>query len=128
MKSRHLLLTSIIGTVVLLGACANTGKEYIPVVDPKGLDQAAYEKDLKECQALSGQSSASGKTAGKGLGAGAALGAVLGLVGGGNSTEIAQAAGIGAVLGGVGGGTSAVSGQETVIKNCLIGRGYKVLK
>lgn len=128
MKSRHLLLASVIGATVILGACASRGSEYRPIVDPKGLDQAAYEKDLQECQALSQESASTGKTAGKGVGAGAALGAVLGLVGGSNSTGIAQAAGVGAVLGGVGGGTQGVTGQETVIKNCLIGRGYKVLK
>jgi outer membrane lipoprotein SlyB len=128
MKNRHLLLSSMISATVMLSACANTGKSYVPIVDTKDLDQVAYDKDLKECQALSEQASSTGKTAAKGLGAGAVVGGLLGLVGGGNSTDIAQAAGIGAVLGGVGGGAQGSGGQEAVIKNCLIGRGYRVLK
>jgi outer membrane lipoprotein SlyB len=128
MKNSHLLLASMISAAMMLGACANTGKSYVPIVDTKGLNQAAFDKDLQECQALSEQASSTGKSAAKGVGAGAVVGGLLGLVGGGNSTNIAQAAGVGAVLGGVGGGVQGSGGQETVIKNCMIGRGYKVLK
>jgi uncharacterized protein YcfJ len=93
----------------------------------KGVNEAAYEKDLSDCQAYAQQQSGMGETAAKGGGAGAVVGGLLGLVTGGNASGIAQAAGAGAVIGAAGGAFTGNQAQEAVVKRCLSGRGYKVL-
>ncbi len=119
-----LLILSSLAVVITVG-CA--GASVRPIVDMKGVNEAAYEKDLSECQAYAQQQSGMGETAAKGAGAGAVVGGLLGLVTGGNKTGIVQAAGAGAVVGGAGGAFSGNQAQEGVVKRCLSGRGYKVL-
>lgn len=116
-----LFTVSCITFVSLLG-CA--GADVRPLVDMKGVNQPAYESDLKDCQAYAKDQSGMGETAAKGAGAGAVVGGLLGLVTGGNKTGIVQAAGASAVIGGAFSGNQA---QEAVVKRCLSGRGYKVL-
>jgi len=112
-------------TAIATVGCA--GADVRPLVDMKGVNQSAYESDLKDCQAYAQQQSGMGSTAAKGAVAGVVVGGLLGLVTGGNSSGIAQAAGAGAVIGGAGGAYSGNQGQEAVVKRCLSGRGYKVL-
>ncbi len=119
-----LFTLSLIALVSLLG-CA--GADVRPIVDMKGVNESAYENDLKDCQTIAQQQSGMGSTAAKGAGAGAVVGGLLGLVTGGNTTGIVQAAGAGAVIGGAGGAYSGNQSQESVVKRCLSGRGYKVL-
>jgi len=119
-----LFTVSCITFVSLLG-CA--GADVRPLVDMKGVNQSAYESDLKDCQAYAKDQSGMGESAAKGAGAGAVVGGLLGLVTGGNKTGIVQAAGAGAVIGGAGGAFSGNQAQEAVVKRCLSGRGYKVL-
>jgi hypothetical protein len=119
------LLTLTVFTVAALVGCA--GADVRPIVDMKGVNESAYEKDLQECQAYAKDQSGMGSTAAKGAGAGAVVGGLLGLVTGGNASGIAQAAGAGAVIGGAGGAFSGNQSQEAVVKRCLSGRGYKVL-
>ncbi len=113
--------------VTLLVACSNMGSQYVPVVDKKGIDENKYQQDLAECQNLSTETEASGASGAKKAAGGAAVGALLGLVGGGNSTNIAQAAGIGGFIGGASGLYSGNSEKQNIIRRCLSGRGYKVL-
>jgi hypothetical protein len=115
---------SLFVVIVALG-CA--GADVRPLVDMKGVNDAAYEKDLQECQAYAKEQSGMGETAAKGAGAGAIVGGLLGLVTGGNKTGIVQAAGAGAVIGAAGGAFTGNQSQEAVVKRCLSGRGYKVL-
>ncbi|WP_114638249.1 glycine zipper family protein [Polynucleobacter necessarius] len=119
-----LLTLTALTTAVLVG-CA--GADVRPIVDMKGVNESAYEKDLQECQAYAKDQSGMGSTAAKGAGAGAVVGGLLGLVTGGNASGIAQAAGAGAVIGGAGGAFSGNQSQEAVVKRCLSGRGYRVL-
>lgn len=119
-----LLTLSVLIAFTVVG-CA--GADVRPLVDMKGVNEAAYENDLKECQTYAQQQSGMGSTAAKGAGAGAVVGGLLGLVTGGNKTGIVQAAGAGAVIGGAGGAYSGNQAQESVVKRCLSGRGYKVL-
>lgn len=114
-------------SLVLITAVSCAGADVRPLVDMKGVNEAAYEKDLQECQAYAKDQSGMGETAVKGAGAGAVVGGLLGLVTGGNKTGIIQAAGAGAVIGGAGGAFSGNQAQEAVVKRCLSGRGYKVL-
>ena len=119
-----LLALCFLAVVAVVG-CA--GANVRPIVDMKGVNESAYEKDLSECQAYAQQQSGMGENAAKGVGAGAVVGGLLGLVTGGNASGIAQAAGAGAVIGGAGGAFTGNQAQEGVVKRCLSGRGYKVL-
>lgn len=109
---------------VFLTACASSSK---PLVDMKGVNEKAYEADLKECQEYAAQSNQALPSTAKGAGIGAAVGGTLGLILGGTTTGVVKSAAVGAV---VGGGTGAYRGtekQDGVVKKCLSGRGYKVL-
>jgi hypothetical protein len=108
---------------VVIAALGCAGANVRPLVDMKGVNNSAYEKDLQECQAYAKEQSGMGETAAKGAGAGAVVGGLLGLVTGGNATGIAQAAGAGAVIGAAGGAFTGNQGQEAVVKRCLSGRG-----
>lgn len=105
----------------ILSACTN----YRPIIDTKGQDMTRYEQDLKECQDLAHQVNATGNAA---IGAGitAALGAAIGAIAG-NGSSAAIGAGIGAVSGGTAGGLNGANKQKSVIQQCLVGRGYRVL-
>jgi len=114
-------------SLVVIAAVGCAGADVRPIVDMKGVNEAAYEKDLRECQDYAKEQSGMGSTAAKGAGAGAVVGGLLGLVTGGNASGIAQAAGAGAVIGTAGGAFTGNQAQEAVVKRCLSGRGYKVL-
>ena len=108
----------------LLAACA-TSPGYRPVVDMKGVDGATYEQDLTECKSYAAQLRP-GQSAAGGAVIGAAFGALLGAAVGG-SNNVGLGARVGAVEGvGVGAGAG-VASQFEVVKNCLSGRGYRVL-
>ena len=117
----------ILCLLVVMAAVGCAGADVRPIVDMKGVNQASYDKDLQECQDYAKEQSGMGSTAAKGAGAGVVVGGLLGLVTGGNASGIAQAAGAGAVIGGAGGAFSGNQAQESVVKRCLSGRGYKVL-
>lgn len=122
---------TVIGLLVcLLPSCATA---YRPVVDPTTIaDREKYEWDLSECgtiahQNAQGHRAATGAAGGALFGAG--LGALLSWIFGGSAGTGAAA---GAVVGGVGGaasGAGAAAGDyETIYRNCMIGRGWRVLR
>ena len=113
--------------LVVITALGCAGADVRPIVDMKGVNEAAYDKDLQECQVYAKEQSGMGETAAKGAGAGAVVGGLLGLVTGGNKTSILQSAGAGVVIGGAGGAFTGNQAQEAVVKRCLGGRGYRVL-
>ena len=117
-------ILSIAVTALLLAGCANTGANYRPIIDSKNVDLNRYEADLVECQRYAEQKGGAGEKAAIGAGAGAVLGGVLAAVGNGDKGSAAR---VGGVMGAVSVATSGDQGQRTIIKRCLIGRGYKVL-
>jgi len=82
-----------------------------------------YQVDLAECQDYSGQIDPATGVA-KGAAGGAATGGAIGAITGGN---FAKGAGVGAVVGVAKSGVRAADDKEGVVKQCLRGRGYKVL-
>lgn len=103
-----------------------------PVIDPASItNENKYYRDNAECKALAKDSKGGvGKVAKDtaiGAGVGAGTGALLGAIGGG----IGKGLGIGAVVGGVAGGGMSVyknhKSYDKVYKNCMRGRGYRVL-
>src|SRR5215469_4649935 len=81
--ARH--VAAMFATALFLGACANAGADYRPVVDMHGHSDTAYDRDIAACQqtartARNGTKQA--ENAGLGAAGGAAGGAVLGAIGG----------------------------------------------
>lgn len=95
-----------------------------PIVDRKGVDPVAYQRDLTECEGYARQVSV-GQKAGAGAAGGAAVGAVIGAILGGVTTG--EGAAVGAVQGGVRGTASGARERSQVVRNCLRNRGYSVL-
>ena len=103
-----------------------------PVIDPASIkNEDKYYRDNTECKAIAkGGKKGAGNVAKDtviGAGVGAGTGALLGVIGG----KAGKKAGIGAVVGGVaGGGMSVYKNQkeyDEIYKNCMRGRGYRVL-
>ena len=112
----------------LLSGCAG----YRPIVDMKGVDANTYEMDLAECQAYAEQVSPSSYAA-AGAVAGAGAAALIGLVGAlvfdlDIGEVVGQAAALGGTMGVMEGGAAGAKSQVDVIRTCMVGRGYKVLK
>ena len=105
-----------------LFACTTTDEI---IIDDKGVDKAKYERDLAECQGYSGQVKTGEKTA-RGAASGAVVGGLIGAVTGG-SDGAQTGAGVGAVSGGARGVSQGEQDEVRVVKNCLRGRGYRVL-
>lgn len=112
----------------LLFACASN--QNFPgysgvIIDTKGVDIAAYEQDLTDCEALASQVPV-GERAATGAVVGAVVGGAVGAVfDGGDGAE--RGAGVGAVSGTLSGAQSGLEEEDQVLKNCMQGRGYKVL-
>ena len=108
--------------ISLLTGCATRGAGYVPVVDSKYKDPQALAQDTLECQQFAKQR----MDAADGAAAGAVAGALLlaALSPRGYKNYSAQQ---GAIVGGVSGAAAANDTQETIIKRCLVGRGYNVL-
>lgn len=121
----------IMSSVVFAGCASQSG--WSPTVDPYGDPNAAnIERDQVECRQLA--KNASGGTAqkaGKGALVGGAVGAVAGAVIGAAVGAPGKGAMIGAAVGGVGGGAQQGMGAEGDFKNsfkeCMRGRGHRVL-
>lgn len=116
---RYLLLTST--ALALLAACTTTSEI---IIDQKGVNMARYEEDLADCESYAEQVPV-GKKGAKGAASGAVVGGAIGAIDDGRDT--AEGAGIGAVLGGVKGLNEGERDKVRVVKNCLRGRGYRIL-
>lgn len=92
---------------------------------------SVYNSDLAECQAYAHQVDVVGEGV-KGAAAGGAIGATIGAIAGAFVGEVGEGAKIGAALGGAEGTAYGVAvaaeGQQQIIRNCLAGRGYTVLR
>lgn len=96
-----------------------------PIIDTQGVSMARYEQDLIDCQSYADEAAVTQKAV---IGAvtGAAVGGVFGAVVG-NSRAAQRGAGVGTIGGGARGISAGLRERERVIKNCLTGRGYRVL-
>lgn len=114
------LLASVL-IALLLSACASKRV----IVDTKGVNMSRYEQDRAECEAYASQVN-TGTEVVKSGGFGAAIGAALAAIFG-NSRDVARGAGAGGVVGGARGAVKGENEKEQVLRNCLRGRGYRVL-
>lgn len=99
MKPALLLPAVLFLPFLTLAGCQSTPRV---VVDPKGIDQAAYDRDLAECSTLADEARKGSSSTARG-----ALG--------------------GAVIGGSSGASQDTSEKDRILKNCMTGRGYRVL-
>ena len=105
---------------LLITGCSSAPQ---PIIDTKGVNMSVYEQDLAECQQYSEQVDTSSGVA-NGAAAGGIVGGAAGAIGGGSGT---RGAGVGAVIGAAKSGGRAAAEKQAVVKNCLRGRGYRVL-
>lgn len=116
MKPYYLLLI-----ILFLTSCAS----HKVIIDKEGVDMSKYEQDLNTCRAYA-EEVPTGEEVGKSAVGGAVIGGVVGaIIGGRRGAE--TLGGVGAVTGAARGGGSAAREKDQVVKNCLRGRGYKVL-
>ncbi len=119
--SMRVLAISVL-CLALLGGCTTTDEI---IIDRKGVNMAQYEKDLAECRGYSSEVKTTEKAA-RGAASGAVIGGAIGAVTG-DSERAAEGAGVGAITGGARGVSDGERDQVRVVKNCLRGRGYRVL-
>ena len=108
------------GLVFLAGCAAHPD----PIIDTKGVDPDLLAQDWEECEAYTEEISVA-QGVGKGAALGGAVGAATGAVSNRRDTE--EGAGIGAIYGGTRSGLEADRQKQQVFKNCMRGRGYRVL-
>lgn len=122
MKSVSIILLAV--AMVLLSGCSTPrGSSYQPIIDAKGKNPYQYDLDMRECQALATRATGTGN----GALAGAAAGAVTAAIISHNKSWQGDMTAKGALFGGAAGAAKATHDQETVVKNCMRGRGYRVL-
>ena len=114
-------LLLIIVLFLVMAACTTTSEI---IIDEKGVDMSRYEEDLAECTSYSEQV-AVGKKATKGAASGAVIGGAVGAVG--HHDDAGEGAAVGAIGGGAKGLHHGERDKVRVVKNCLHGRGYRVL-
>ncbi len=121
----RLALTAALPLFCIASACANTGANYQPVIDgPVGPN---YSADLAACQSLAAsQPAIDGSTAGAAA-AGAAGAAATSAIINDSSSDIGRAAAAGAVLGAGANAIQRNQNRETIVRNCMRGRGYNVV-
>lgn len=114
------------------GGCATTQDRVVNRIDPISItDGEKYQQDVAECTRLADQAQAqtNQERATRGVVGGllgAATGAAIGAAVGGGAGAATGAA-VGGTTGVVGGAVTADNHRDTVIRNCLQNRGYRIL-
>ena len=112
-------LIVLMATTLTLAACSSAPG---PIVDTKGVNMSRYQDDLQDCEGYADQVRIEQGVA-KGAVAGGAVGAATGAVLG----DVGKGAGVGAIGGAAKSAQRGEREKAQVVKNCLRGRGYKVL-
>ena len=108
--------------------CAQTDlsdRNDIAIIDTRGVDESVFKKDYSECSNFAKNIDLTERTLKQGAVAGAAGAAVGAIIGGEEAAK--KIGGSAAVLNAVEGNLDGRNEQAKIIKNCLRGRGYKVL-
>lgn len=125
MNSKYSITERVLGLIVLAGLMALLlqGCAYQPIVDRPNTD---YHKDLEECRQHANQTGGPGTTAAIGAGIGYALGQVFSRATGNKrfSNELSRG---GAVAGAAQGAAQGMENERNVIRNCMLGRGHRIL-
>lgn len=100
---------------------------YRPIIDTQGVDTGKLECDLSDCQAYAAQINPVQSAVSNAV-AGAIVGALFGLAVGDHGWAARAGAQGGAVGGALGGAGGAAAALTNVVRNCMAGRGYRVLQ
>lgn len=110
-------LLAVLILIVLLAGCA-----YQPVVDQPS---AAYQSDLAACRAHAQQVAGPGTNAATGAAVGFGLGYLIcSAMGGRDCSSVGRGV---AVAGAASGAGSGAQSEAQIVRNCLAGRGHRVL-
>ncbi|EAQ04135.1 hypothetical protein OB2597_08334 [Pseudooceanicola batsensis HTCC2597] len=120
MKSK---LIAHLGLIALLGACADMGTDVNPILD--GPPNAQFQSDLTACRSLARRQSQLDRETMAATAIGAGIGGVLGGVA--DEGDALGGAVVGALAGAAAGVSEASDTRETVVLNCLRGRGHAVV-
>jgi len=118
------ILTSLTLAATLIVAVPARAQEF--TIDAKGVDMSNYYEDLQECKAFAEKKSVAGDAV-TGAVAGAAVSAAIGAVVGDSSEWASGGAKWGAIEGASEGAWAGYEGKKGIVRNCLIGRGYRIL-
>ena len=120
-------LVLVFSLSLLVTGCAG-GRSLVdaPIIDRKGVDMNQYYADKAECEAYATEVN-TGEKVTRGVIGGAVVGGAIGAIVNRGSNSAERGAGVGAVTGGVRGTQEGIQEQERVVKQCLRGRGYRVL-
>ena len=110
----------------LTGCASNRPFVDEPIIDRKGVDMSRYYADKEECEAYANEVRTGEKVA-RGAVGGAVVGGAIGAIVNRGPDSAERGAGVGAVTGGVRAAQEGVRETERVVKQCLRGRGYRVL-
>ena len=108
--------------------CAQTDlsdRNDIAIIDTRGVDESVFKKDYSECSDFAKNIDLTERTLKRGAVAGATGAAVGAIIGGEEAAK--KIGGSAAVLNAVEANLDGRNEQAKIIKNCLRGRGYKVL-
>ena len=108
--------------------CAQTDlsdRNDIAIIDTRGVDESVFKKDYSECSDFAKNIDLTERTLKQGAVAGATGAAVGAIIGGEEAAK--KIGGSAAVLNAVEANLDGRNEQAMIIKNCLRGRGYKVL-
>lgn len=121
---RALRLPFVLALCVALSACAAQPRDRV-IVDMQGVNQERYRVDVEDCAEYAGLVNVEGQVV-RGAAGGAALYGIIGAIFAGGEGA-ARGAGAGGAIGAAQGGVRATQEQTRVMRNCLRGRGYRVL-
>ena len=121
----RVILVLVVG-LWMTGCASNRTFVDEPIIDRKGVDMSRYYADKAECEVYASEVRTGEKVA-RGAVRGAVVGGAIGAIINRGSNSAERGAGVGAVSGGVRGAKEGIRGTEKVVKQCLRGRGYKVL-
>ena len=97
----------------------------VAIIDTRGVDESVFKKDYSECSDFAKNIDLTERTLKQGAVAGATGAAVGAIIGGEEAAK--KIGGSAAVLNAVEANLDGRNEQAKIIKNCLRGRGYKVL-
>ena len=115
-------------TFCFVSGCAQTDlsdRNDIVIIDTRGVDESIFKKDYSECSDFAKNIDLTERTLKQGAVAGATGAAVGAIIGGEEAAK--KIGGSAAVLNAVEANLDGRNEQAKIIKNCLRGRGYKVL-
>ncbi len=118
---KHII--AIIAVAGVVGACADSGANYTPVLD--GTPTPAFQSDLAACQSLARDQRQFDQETAAAAVMGAGAGALLGEFD--EDSDALEGAVAGALAGGVSGAVNASERREAIVFECLRGRGHRVV-